>query len=935
MNNNTNGPADEDALDAERSERQKTEAHLAFRIDELQSQMMALQNKLGEAHANNLSNAPASAPVSPQPPLQTQSAARGSHMSSLESADLEDEEEATGIMNIIEHVKGKYEYRRNMWDLMIIIGFPDMGLLGSLYVAMLAIGNMALQIIFVLLALQNFTIPEFDKEVEEGVRHWRLTTAHSFTNMDTTRGQSLMQRVCQRDPALPISNAHLNMNDRMDLYMPSLNDGNNIIFDGRVMSMLAVTCYYLAIVRELHAVWDQQKAALSIRRGYHTKVSRRGRIQQLSLGRLIMLQLTAVVRLGLVGALFYAGTQFLVNDIRVDDLLLNAVALEFILNIDELIFEALAPEPSVKILENLQPITTTRLATIRGLELKAFALSVVLVVGVIAVRLTLLEEVVDKIRATHWEMCRFPGQNFVYHTNLDGFLAIANTEINYTATRLNVSTLITAMQLAVVGDLVQWGADEYGYGQVETLDYMPTWGTMSFIGMVNHIDTLGHACEDHWFEDESVRLQEHQNLGIFKQVQWILEEYAVRSGQQWNSCNDLVEMCTVRETFPATRLHDITQLARFLCPVSCGCTLYGAYPFLPTVDQGCPASCDWAPEDLVGRENCADYTPQQLLQEPLWRKLMETAIETELLNVSVQIIEAQGCNILDVANITEEHRRDICFARDSFGADLRLKPLHAFCPVTCRCSAKRLLQRQPFDWHNYMDHVELAKELYDANEACPDSCYYEQACETYTDIIDHFCEPQNGPTDTTFVLEDGPDFDRPFVDDSLADSRFNSWRDKCIKIGDSESWGHDGFSDSETRAADQMMVRCYDCSIGGQENEDALLEFCDFTTSPEPGYDYTWVWNYTNIDVAQTRSFASTWWVHWQICEKRMWYGINPQTAEVPSEAQAEADAYRIALEDHCQDDACHNDELDLERICAGCEVQGLELPDGCITTTP
>ena len=49
------------------------------------------------------------------------------------------------------------------------------------------------------------------------------------------------------------------------------------------------------------------------------------------------------------------GTQFLVYTIDMGDLLLNAVALEFVISTDELLFESLAPVRTKRILENIKP----------------------------------------------------------------------------------------------------------------------------------------------------------------------------------------------------------------------------------------------------------------------------------------------------------------------------------------------------------------------------------------------------------------------------------------------------------------------------------------------------------------------------------------------------------------------------------------------------
>ena len=51
----------------------------------------------------------------------------------------------------------------------------------------------------------------------------------------------------------------------------------------------------------------------------------------------------SAIRLCVAGFLTYQGTQYLVYTIAVEELLLNAVALEFVLSLDEMLFEVFSP----------------------------------------------------------------------------------------------------------------------------------------------------------------------------------------------------------------------------------------------------------------------------------------------------------------------------------------------------------------------------------------------------------------------------------------------------------------------------------------------------------------------------------------------------------------------------------------------------------------
>jgi hypothetical protein len=66
-------------------------------------------------------------------------------------------------------------------------------------------------------------------------------------------------------------------------------------------------------------------------------------IKTLSKARRYAREAMSLVRIVMAGFLTYQGTQYLVYTIAIEELLLNAVALEFVISLDELIFESLAP----------------------------------------------------------------------------------------------------------------------------------------------------------------------------------------------------------------------------------------------------------------------------------------------------------------------------------------------------------------------------------------------------------------------------------------------------------------------------------------------------------------------------------------------------------------------------------------------------------------
>ena len=102
-------------------------------------------------------------------------------------------------------------------------------------------------------------------------------------------------------------------------------------------------------------------------------------MRALSTRRFGMRIVISLIRAVMAAFMVTQGTQFLVYTTEISDLLLNAVALEFVINTDELVYEALAPSRAKRILANttgfkMKPQSTFRGVDFRGMLTIAFVL---------------------------------------------------------------------------------------------------------------------------------------------------------------------------------------------------------------------------------------------------------------------------------------------------------------------------------------------------------------------------------------------------------------------------------------------------------------------------------------------------------------------------------------------------------------------------------
>ena len=118
-------------------------------------------------------------------------------------------------------------------------------------------------------------------------------------------------------------------------------------------------------------------------------------------------------RLVAAALLLYVGTNFLVYTVNVTELILNAVALGIILDIDDLLFDAMATTPGRHLVHQLDPLHMPSLPRIRGADAKSVFMSLFIPGLTILVYYSMLEPFVGTLTSVKDAMCG-GNQNFVW-----------------------------------------------------------------------------------------------------------------------------------------------------------------------------------------------------------------------------------------------------------------------------------------------------------------------------------------------------------------------------------------------------------------------------------------------------------------------------------------------------------------------------------------
>ena len=271
----------------------------------------------------------------------------------------------------------KIKLETSLWMMPLFLCSGQFGSAASALLAVLLVANVTVQYLFAYIVYDTL-ISRFDATYVDQLLSWRRTTAHDATFYNPILKQSLAMRVCSNDYSLIYGSGQRDLYNELLKYLGKNGDGSiQGGAQGPLMCMLALLAFLLVISREVNATVRISAAVLALPRGgatTFTLAESGGRsLERLSYPRLIAFLLVMASRLGVCVMLAVFGCEFLVHTVSIADLLLNAVALEFVLNLDELIFEALAPSCVLRVVEDAEPLQVPRALrrNWRGLDLRA------------------------------------------------------------------------------------------------------------------------------------------------------------------------------------------------------------------------------------------------------------------------------------------------------------------------------------------------------------------------------------------------------------------------------------------------------------------------------------------------------------------------------------------------------------------------------------
>jgi len=407
----------------------KTLAAQAKRIEELEASGTTSVPPLADSakHGPDRSDTLKSDNNKP-PPSDGESAtklsANQAKASRLASSDAQGVEAMIDAEGHVHRGRDVYCFNESVWDSTLFVGLVEGGL-ASVDMVLIAMLNFGIQAYFCGLLFNLGLVDSpgavFKEEMQDFVQ-WRMGVAHQAENYDPLTNTSLAQRVCQEYGGTIASRSQQNDFERYHEYL-DLKTNKSSYFQGPGLLMLALALWMALILKEIISVvgFARMLAAVYGPKTEIIKHEEDGSIELLSMSRgrtIAMFICVALPRFGIAGFLGFVGTYYLGQTFSVEEIILNAMALGFVLEIDELLF-CFAPSAARYVVSNLQNVPIESEADMeddkehpgscrslgRALVERSRVLLVILIVAVFVARFTLIQEVEENMKLAQTILC--------------------------------------------------------------------------------------------------------------------------------------------------------------------------------------------------------------------------------------------------------------------------------------------------------------------------------------------------------------------------------------------------------------------------------------------------------------------------------------------------------------------------------------------------
>eukprot|EP00931_Biecheleriopsis_adriatica_P026379 TRINITY_DN16057_c0_g1_i4.p1 TRINITY_DN16057_c0_g1~~TRINITY_DN16057_c0_g1_i4.p1 ORF type:complete len:710 (+),score=89.42 TRINITY_DN16057_c0_g1_i4:298-2130(+) len=575
-----------------------------------------------------------------------------------------------------------YSMNESIWDASFLIGLEWLPLFDNIMLICAFAINSIVQTSFAYFIWTAFSAASIDDDTIDDYHKWRLVSGHAYSYASPDNA-ALVERVCNLDASLTFAGSQQGVVEELSAWIHVAWDSWSPTFDVKYgaafwLSILALTLWILTVCVELLSIKDfglalKQLPRSSERRTLIKKSSDGLRFVTLSYGRLAFGIFIVLLRIVIGLSLLFVGGVWLMNTSSTADLILNAAALSFVIDCDELIYTYLCPKMVQIATTSLEPMPIKQdrvfVGVFKVLSLPALCFFFYL---------TYLSPNLELREAAYETLCGGDRMFVVGKDSLNRVFMTYHVD-NMSGYEDWYEANLPAKRLATVLNEVVEGYINYNYTRtaywIVTKEVARRLSTTTTDELVETF-----TCEDHEGE--------------------LWQPYSALGNISIHTCADVEQYCADANPYP-----------RANCPQVCGCEnpLDGQF-FM----EGCPSKCQTKStrrKQILASLPCQDSSVTDLAKQAGWAKLvsqlrvyllrdiMDNSNKT-ITELMVQSLTEEGCPAIQnthgsfmkawhdiLARVVEVE--GVAFEPESMLFERMCgSPFASFCPVACRCGHK-------------------------------------------------------------------------------------------------------------------------------------------------------------------------------------------------------------------------------------------------------
>jgi len=237
-----------------------------------------------------------------------------------------------------------------VWDASLFAGYSQMGHLVNVMLGIGVVLNILIQFTLCAIIAVELSVDAYDDTFLGHMLEWRKGAA-----------DAIAQRVCDEDRSLPTASFQAETySATREFTSPWLS---SLIETGPLLAVMVIFMWTLSVMDVLRGAIDFLMAAIHLHKQRASDRFTIGRlctneftIEGVTLSRTVWAIAIGLLQLVIACCLLVSGALWLAYTKSIPDLLANAVALSYVMQVDELLYQVIVPRRAKALVMNLTPI---------------------------------------------------------------------------------------------------------------------------------------------------------------------------------------------------------------------------------------------------------------------------------------------------------------------------------------------------------------------------------------------------------------------------------------------------------------------------------------------------------------------------------------------------------------------------------------------------